>query len=205
MGIIKTSFEALNNTLSGIPNKLELVLIELGIQASYDNLEFIYLRDVLSKEYKEYLSIDLHNVKNVTICDLSVSQPDLFKCDILTNIGTSEHVEYEEGQYNCWLNIHNWLKIGGTAIHELPKIGSWKGHCRYYIDESFFNNFMKYGYTILELKIHTHTPGDSVWCVLKKRTQCKFMNYEEFFSNIHTDMSINLKNIPSENNPKSLV
>lgn len=204
MGINTTSYPLLINILNHYnKEKNKTTLIELGIQENYINNT--YLRNQLSKNYKEYISIDLHNLPNVTICDLSIYQPEKFKCDILTNFGTTEHVEYEDGQYNCWLNIHNWLKVGGISIHEIPKIGHWKGHCRYYCDHNFFNYFDKLGYKIIELKDTIYTPGNLIWCVIEKAKQTDFMSKETFFNYMSIDKTISLSNMNINNNPKKLI
>jgi hypothetical protein len=65
----------------------------------------------------------------------------LFGIYIITNIGTTEHVELEDGQFNCWKNLNQWLNVGGIMIHELPEAGSWEGHCRYYTTRDFFKSF----------------------------------------------------------------
>ncbi len=114
MGINKKSYDSILSTIDNyLEQKENKVLIELGIQESYFNSDFRFLREKLSFNFKEYLSIDLHDIDGVTKFDLSVYNPEQFKADVITNIGTSEHVEYEEGQYNCWKNIHSWLEVGG--------------------------------------------------------------------------------------------
>src|SRR5450631_3290756 len=58
--------------------------------------------------------------------------------DIVTNSGTSEHVEPFERQYFVFMNAHNCLARGGIAVHLVPDVaelderGHWKGHCNYY-------------------------------------------------------------------------
>ena len=206
MGIVKISYPQLITQLDNYKKeKKETTLIELGIQESYGELDFHYLRDHIGHNYKSYLSIDLHDLPNVTKVDLSVYAPDLFRCDILTNLGTSEHVEYEDGQYNCWLNIHKWVSVGGIAIHEIPKIGNWPGHCRYYCDHDFFKYFEKLGYNIIELHDNLYSSGNNIWCVMKKINDVDFMDKETFFSLMHVDQNISLSNILKSNNPKDLI
>jgi hypothetical protein len=204
MGINTTSYPLLINELNKYnKDKKETVLVELGIQENYTNNT--YLRDELSSQYKEYISVDLHELSNVTICDLSIYQPKKFNCDILTNFGTTEHVEYEDGQYNCWLNVHSWLNVDGIAIHEIPKTGHWPNHCRYYCDHSFFNEFTKLGYEILELRDTIYSPGNLVWCVMKKVKEMDFMDKETFFKYMTIDKNTPLSKININNNPKRLI
>ena len=204
MGITKVNYEKLSKIISEDESSNDKIFLELGIQESQENLGFKYIRDVLSSQYKEYISIDLHDINNVTICDLSEYHNNLFSADIITNFGTSEHVEYEEGQYNCWKNIHNWLKLGGIVIHEIPEVGSWPGHCRYYVDEKFFKFLENYGYSLIEFSQHSDNNGNLAWCVLKKIEDKDFMDYNTFIKNIHVDYLTELTSIHTLNNPKNL-
>jgi hypothetical protein len=205
MGINKQSYDAITSLITKIDNISEKSLIELGIQESYFNSDFKFLRNKLSNLFFSYISLDLHNVEGVTIYDLSEYSPNKFSADIITNIGTSEHVEYENGQYNCWKNMHSWLKKDGIFVHEIPEVGSWKDHCRYYCDFEFFNNFTNYGYEILELNHHYHPgQGNLIWCVLKKTEMIDFMTQEEFYSKMTIDKSVTSENIDYRNNPKNL-
>lgn len=204
MGINKLSFDSITSVISNIENTNQKTLLELGIQESYYSSDFQYLRDKIGTAFKEYISVDLHPVNGVTVFDLSVFEPNAFSVDILTNIGTSEHVEYEDGQYNCWLNIHNWVKVNGLSIHELPETGSWPNHCRYYCTVEFFMNLQNYGYEVLEIKKHTSGSGNLIWCVLKKVEPVDFMSKEEFFRTMDMDKSVTSDMIDIRNNPKKL-
>jgi hypothetical protein len=205
MGISKLSYDSIQNSFEKIKNKEEKILIELGIQESYFLSDFKFLRDKLSYDFLEYKSLDLHDIEGVTLFDLSEYKPESFSCDVITNIGTSEHIEFEKGQYNCWKNMHNWLEIGGIAIHELPEINSWKNHCRYYCSFDFFQNLEKYGYKIKELTHHNHQDqGNLIWCVLEKLSNLEFMPYDEFFKFMKIDRSVTSDLIYKENNPKNL-
>lgn len=206
MGINKKSYTSINESLDiYISNKDTKTLLELGIQESYFDSDFRYLREDLSNQFLNYISIDLHKINGVTIFDLSQFSPDEFRVDIITNIGTSEHVEYEDGQYNCWKNIHSWLKLGGICIHELPEVGSWKDHCRYYCSFDFFNNLENYGYEILELRKHyQEDQGNLIWCVLRKIKDFEFMDEQEFYKNMVVDKTVTSEKIDYRNNPKKL-
>jgi hypothetical protein len=205
MGVSNLVFEMLKNTIDNFStDKKKLSLIELGIQENYGKFNFKYLRDFWNDEFKEYISLDLHDTRGVTKCDLSIYQKNIYNADVITNLGTSEHVEYEEGQYNCWKNIHNWLKIGGIMIHELPEIDGWENHCRYYVNFEFFDNLKNYGYDIIELSKNSYPNGNLIWCVLKKTEDKEFMNIDEFFKFMILDKSVTFDKIANENNPKKL-
>lgn len=205
MGITRYSLDRLNQTVSkNLENKSECTLLELGHQETYENLGFKYLRDLISQDYNKYITIDLHNNYGVTIFDLSEYNPEAFSADIITNFGTTEHVEYEEGQYNCWSNMHSWLKIGGITIHHIPELGSWIDHCRYYTDFTFYKNLENYGYKILELDNSQDENGNLNWCVLQKTSDISFMNIELFYKFMHFNNNTHMSNIQALNNPKNL-
>lgn len=203
MGVTAKSYKLINDIISKIETK-DKKLIELGIQESYFNSDFKYLRDKISSNFLEYISIDLHDIRGVTKFDLSIIDKDAFKCDIITNLGTSEHVEYEEGQYNCWVNMHHWLKKDGFIIHELPELGSWKNHCRYYVTEDFFKNLENYGYKIVDYLRNEDSNGYLIWCVLKKIDEKDFMSLDDFYRLMKIDKNVTSEIIAINNNPKKL-
>ena len=189
----------------------ESVLLELGTQNAFNDLvdsekiDKYPIRNILHRYFKAYHTLDLQIEDGVIEVDLSIYQPGLFTANIITNIGTTEHVEYEQGQLNCWKNIHNWLKIGGIMIHELPELGSWPGHGRYYATREFFHGLENYGYQILELDDHKFNIGNSLWCVIRKVEDVPFMDYDTFFSIMAFDQSVPPAGVISSNNPKNLI
>ena len=189
----------------------ESILLELGVQNAFSDLikaegiDKYPIRNILHRYFREYHTLDLQIEDGVTKVDLSVYQPGLFTANIITNIGTTEHVEYEQGQFDCWKNLHSWLKVGGIMIHELPELGSWPGHGRYYITREFFRNLENYGYQILELDDHKFNNGNTLWCVIRKVEDVPFMNYETFFSVMSFDPTVPPAGIISSNNPKNLI
>lgn len=210
MGLIVRSLRKLMLATNTYVDPKESALLELGNQMAFNSLieeriDKYRISTILHKYFKSYETIDLQNEKNVTITDLSIYQPDLFNVDIITNIGTSEHVEFEKGQWNCWKNIHNWLKIDGIMIHELPELGSWPGHCRYYVTREFFIKLKQYGYQILELDDHIWSDqGNTLWCVIQKVKDVPFMDKDTFFSLMHFDINIPPAGFIESNNPKNL-
>jgi hypothetical protein len=205
MGLTKKNFDLLNNAISTfLHNKNDKSCLELGCQEFVGIFNNGHIRNIMSNEFKKYTTIDLHNVEGVTKCDLSIYQENLFNVDLITNFGTTEHVEYEDGQYNCWKNIHNWLNTDGISIHLTPEIGSWKGHSRYYTNFDFYKNLEKFGYKILELQQSTDENGNLNWCVIQKKENLNFMSFDEFFKFMITDYSVTFDIIDPINNPKKL-
>lgn len=164
------------------------------------------MRDLEGSYYSKWESIDLHEREGVIIKDLSIGHNDEYlKWDVVSNFGTSEHVEPEIGHYNCWKNIHDWTKIGGYSIHEIPEVGSWKGHCRFYYDLDFFKRFEKIGYAIIDLcQIEYEKNGNLVFCLMKKITEKPFFDIAEFNDIITIDGDTTSSIVASENNPKGL-
>jgi hypothetical protein len=206
MGISKQLFEIYEKLKINKFNSL-MKLLELGDQdIVFGNLYGTKLRNLESKNYKKWVSYDLHQRNGVTIKDLSIISDSDEKWDIITNFGTSEHVEPEIGQYNCSKNMHNWLNLNGYIVHEIPEKGSWPNHCRYYTDINFFNEFLKIGYEIIENSmIYYHGNGNLSFAVLKKIKEMDFFDYDYFMSLIYTDKNNTSNVINSENNPKNLI
>lgn len=84
-----------------------------------------------------YNALDVYENKWATICDLNHEDcPDNYvnSFDLVTNFGTTEHVC---NQANSFKVIHDALKIGGVAIHQLPCTGYFN-HGLYTYSPKFF-------------------------------------------------------------------
>ena len=141
-----------------------LCMLELGDQCIND----IAILGKTGKSYFEnrgfkHVSVDLNGLHGSVVRDLT--KPEQFKdwhgeWDILTNAGTTEHVETFESQYECFNIIHDCIKVGGIAIHLNPDVyehdmhGSWKNHCNYYYSNSFFEMLAnECGYELCSSKV----------------------------------------------------
>jgi hypothetical protein len=131
-------------------------------------------------------SIDLNGENNSLRIDLANELPTLPSYELITNFGTTEHVS---NQYQCWKNIHKLLDYGGVIISEIPEIGSWKNHCKYYVDKRFFESLNK-DFEILEYKqIFYHGNGNLCFCIMKKisnnftTTKDELMKFVEIVDN----------------------
>ena len=100
----------------------------------------------------KHVSVDLNGLHGALVRDLR--KPEQFQgwrsyFDVLTNAGTTEHVEPFESQYECFGIIHDSIKVGGVAIHLIPDVfehdrnGAWRNHCRHYYSASFFELLAK--------------------------------------------------------------
>jgi hypothetical protein len=163
-------------------------MLELGDQVIRDpNIPETTGKDFFSNKGLSHTSVDLNGRHGSVRLDLSkpAKKPDWVKnYDIITNAGTSEHVEPLKGQYECFKNIHNWLKPGGVQIHLLPDIGeleakgAWKNHCNNYYSHRFFSMLAaNNGYEIISEKII-----NGLICVcLRKDRDTPFMKKRRLF------------------------
>ena len=144
---LKFIHDCIDATLMDIDEKY---MLELG------NQHIIHIEtDIKEKSGKAYFtnrgfhhtSIDLNKKDGAIPLDLSQlhDKPEWKnRFDIITNSGTTEHVEPHEAQYECFTNLHNWLKPGGIIVHIVPCIeeletkGSWNNHCNNYYSERFY-------------------------------------------------------------------
>ena len=169
-----------------------LKMLELGDQVVKKKSG---LSERTGKEYftnlgYNHISIDLNGKRGSLIKDLTKSEdffewPEYF--DILTNSGTTEHVEPFESQYDCFKILHDCVKVGGLMIHLIPDIepltqGHFANHCNYYYSEKFFNDLaLNCNYTILE-----NTIMDNLRCVaLVKNSNDFWQDKDSFLKNIN--------------------
>lgn len=129
-------------------NAKNLRMLELGDQMINDRA----IRERSGKAYYEnrgfeHVSVDLNGNHGALVRDLR--KPEQFEewtnyWDVITNSGTTEHVEPFDTQYECFQILHDCLKVGGIAVHLNPdaehrdNVGTWKNHCRIYYTESFY-------------------------------------------------------------------
>lgn len=160
-----------------------LRMLELGDQLITDpNIVEKTGKDYFTKRGYEHVSVDINGLHGAEVRDLS--KPEQFQdlhgsWDILTNAGTTEHVEPYESQYECYNILHDCLKVGGIAIHLVPDVyerdehGRWINHCRYYYSKSFFEMLAKEcEYELLSTSIiNGHRCA-----VLRKTKDTPFMN-----------------------------
>lgn len=177
------------NTIGGLDGKS---MLELGDQVLKGMKKITHLKT--GKEYfeskgVEHISIDLNGKRGALKHDLSkpIINPNWAKhFDIITNLGTTEHVEPQSSQYVCFRNIHNFLKIGGIVIHVLPDIEIRKehnfntDHANNYYKISFFDMLTCSGlaYDLIDLTRHNF----NFHVCLRKRNGWPFMENKELFN-----------------------
>jgi hypothetical protein len=102
-------------------------MLELG---NKENLTGTYKEQFVSEGW-DHTSVDLNGASGALARDLCVpgSLADLGQFDVVTNFGTTEHVE---NQWACWENVHNAIKVGGWLVSVTPAPGTWPGHGKFY-------------------------------------------------------------------------
>jgi hypothetical protein len=110
-------------------------------------------RKCSAKEYytrlgANHVSMDINGKDGAIVVDLCQPVEDAFlnRFNLLTNYGTTEHVEK---QYVAFRNIHNMVEVGGVMVHSIPLVGSWRGHCPYH----YSNKFPEYLRDVCQYKI----------------------------------------------------
>ena len=158
-----------------------------------DHGPYYLLKDyfVNHKRVNHFISIDLNGRDESRELDLSKNlakhTEDLQgPFNIITNFGTSEHVE---GQYWCFRNIHKFCELGGIIYHKVPRVGNWEDHCPYYFDTEFFEKLaLLNGYEIIVNKVWNHDsqepqrPREECVCIYRKVNDAPFVEEEEFNS-----------------------
>lgn len=131
--------------------------------------------------------IDLNGENGSLRINLAMELTHTNRYDVITNGGTTEHVS---DQYQCWKNIHTLLKPNGIVISEVPEKGSWKGHCQYYVDYSFFKS-MSNDFEIVDYR-SIYYPGNGYlsFSILQKMSSSFTTNKSEFESTIMIDSSV---------------
>ena len=153
----------ISDVLGSIPGRS---MIELGDQVILAGERPI--RERTGKSYFQsrgvnHVSVDLNGRHGAIRCDLAhpVLRPEwLGAFDVVTNAGTTEHVEPYEAQYECFKNAHDLLAVRGIAVHIVPDVeeleahGRWRNHCRYYYSQDFFQMLAEQnGYRLVSSKV----------------------------------------------------
>jgi len=90
----------------------------------------------LARGVDAHIAIDLNGKDGAMPLNLDDPVPFMFRdqFDVVTNYGTSEHVN---DQYHVFKNGHEMCKLNGILINIVPLEGHWPGHCRYFYTETF--------------------------------------------------------------------
>lgn len=135
----------------------------------------------------EHTSLDFNGKDGAVPLDLSVEidKPEWAgHFDIITNSGTTEHVEPFEAQYTCFKNLHAWLKPGGIAVHIVPAVEGlettdrWTRHCNNYYSAAFFEMLARENdYELVASTVINHLRA----ACLRKSSDAPFMGDRSLF------------------------
>jgi SAM-dependent methyltransferase len=89
----------------------------------------------------EHVSVDVNGLNGALALDLRQPLTPLEGrvFDMVTNIGTGEHVESD--QHCVWKNIWDHLAVGGHLVSITPLAGDWHWHGLWYPTEEFYDAF----------------------------------------------------------------
>lgn len=147
MDIIEFFNRAIARTLGDIHGRR---MAELGDQKLWGQIALkesgkrVWAKDWFEARGCHHYTIDIHGQNGAHPLDLSKPITDLFwhnNFDIVTNFGTSEHVE---DQFECWRNIHNLGRCGCVYVHAVPELGKHNpAHAPHLYTKDFFTNLIK--------------------------------------------------------------
>ena len=153
-----------------------------------------FSKDLFNYYFKKCISVDFEcKCNNSIVIDL---EKDIFtqnineQFDILTNMGTTEHVGQittttNNPQYHTFKNLHNLVKEGGMFFHNIP-YGKDKNtlliHGAYCYNETFINQLsLKNNYTVLKNELYMGNERPNFLdAILIKNDSNDFMSEDEF-------------------------
>ena len=101
----------------------------------------------------EVIAIDLDGQQKARRFDLCRPvTPEMLggPCDMITNYGTTEHVE---DQAQCWASIHALLKVDGRLVSTVPAPGAYPRHGIWYPPPDWYAEFAQLnGYEVIHLE-----------------------------------------------------
>lgn len=106
-------------------------MLELG---NKKNGSLTYKRYFESLGYR-HVSVDWNGLDGALKLDLR-KPINLGTFDMVTNIGTSEHVDDQEG---VWRNICEAMHVGSVLLSTTPYPGDWTWHGEHYPTEDFYH------------------------------------------------------------------
>jgi hypothetical protein len=121
----------------------------------------------------EHVSFDLNGQDGAIPIDLSIplKESQYYNYfDIVTDAGTSEHVDPLSGQYECFRNIHLCTKPGGIMVQINPEYKTHPKHSNNYYSMDFWETVASLNrYKIIYLEVlMKDTQSSLLACCLEK-------------------------------------
>jgi len=144
-------------------------MLELGNKKNPDGV----YKDYFESLGIRHVSIDWNGENGALKLDLRTPiKPQVGTFDMVTNIGTTEHVS---NQTAVWENIHNCCHVGGAIVSVTPRPGDWWWHGEWYPTGEFFREFARLnGYRVDLLGIERGEPFRNNCARLVKERCLKF-------------------------------
>lgn len=136
-------------------------MIELGNKRNPDGVYKPFFESIGFR----HVSIDWNGEDGALRLDLR--QPiDLDPADMVTNIGTTEHVSDQAG---VWANVHRFCRVDGVILSMCPRPGDWWWHGEWYPWPAFYQQFADLnGYEIERLDVGREFPNRNIRARLRK-------------------------------------
>jgi SAM-dependent methyltransferase len=140
-------------------------MLELGNKKNGD----LTYKDFFENLGYRHVSIDWNGQDGALKRDLRLPLwEELGQFDMVTNIGTTEHVSDQRG---VWENIHHLTKVGGVYVGQCPYYDglSWWWHGTYYPTESFYGEFaILNGWRIERIGLDREVPNVNLYVRMRK-------------------------------------
>jgi len=147
-------------------------MLELGNKR---NGEWTYKRYFESLGH-QHMSVDINGLDGALPLDLT-KPLTLGTFDMISNIGTSEHVT---PQAPCWRNMLEAMHIGSVLVSTTPKCGHWQWHGEWYPYPRFYHELCALnGLAMERLYISGETPRQMWFCRAVRATDKPFVMPDE--------------------------
>lgn len=161
-------------------------ILELGNQImNLENVQDISAKNYYSDLGYDHTSVDQNGKDGVVTVDLSKPIEWLGAFDLITDMGTTEHVS---DVYECLANVLHHCKDGTVIIHKNPKTGNFPMHGFHFFTLEFWKAYAQLcKLEIEELYEHAiyHNTKDGYECIAVLRvTENSFLPTKEQFSQI---------------------
>jgi hypothetical protein len=186
MGLLPEFVTFIDNSIvkafSGRNERLKM--LELGNQLTPKGVSG---KQIYSEKGFLHTSVDINGMDGSLPKDLrdSAQFSEWFEeFDVITNSGTTEHVEPHATQYEAFKIIHNCVSPMGLMVHIVPDVferderNHWIGHCSNYYSPYFFRMLARENY--YEIIEDTVIFGLRSVAMVKK-VGCSFMNDKNKF------------------------
>jgi len=118
-----------------------------------------------------HISVDWNGEDGALKLDLR-KPLDLGTFDMVSNIGTSEHVN---GQKEVWENMVNACHTGSVLVSTTPMFGDWTWHGEWYPSREFYVELAeKNGFIVERLYLHGEAPRRMWFARLRRVASYEF-------------------------------